>query len=69
MSKLPGARPQTAVAFAASLRSIGTMLDVRAGEAPRTELLPIDDEPASRWWLPLLVILVVALAAWWYLVR
>jgi serine/threonine protein kinase len=69
MSKEPGDRPQTAAAFAASLRAIGTILDVRAGERPRTELLPIDDEPTSRWWLPLLILLVIGLAAWWYLRR
>jgi len=69
MSKDANARPQTAAAFAASLRAIGTILDVRAGEAPRTELLPIDDEPTSRWWVPLLMLLVVALAAWWYFGR
>lgn len=69
MSKNPAARPQTAAAFAASLRAIGTILDVRAGEAPRTELLPIDDEPTSRWWLPLVIILIVALGLWWYFAR
>ncbi len=69
MSKVADARPQTAAAFAASLRAIGTILDVRAGEAPRTELLPMDDEPTSRWWLPLLVILALGLAAWWYFAR
>jgi serine/threonine protein kinase len=69
MSKQPAARPQTAAAFAASLRANGTILDVRAGEAPRTELLPIDDEPTSRWWVPLLILLVVALAVWWYFNR
>ncbi len=69
MSKDPDARPQTAAAFAASLRAIGTILDVRAGETPRTELLPIDDEPTSRWWVPLLVILGLGLAAWWYFSR
>ena len=69
VSKEPDGRPQTAAAFAASLRAIGTMLDVRAGERPRTELLPIDDEPTSRWWLPLLIILVVTLATWWFFGR
>ena len=69
MSRDPTMRPQTAAAFAASLRANGTILDVRAGEAPRTELLPIDDEPTSRWWVPLLVLLFIALAAWWYFGR
>jgi serine/threonine protein kinase len=69
MSKDPEARPQTAAAFAASLRANGTILDVRAGETPRTELLPIDDEPASRWWVPLLVLLLAGLAVWWYFAR
>lgn len=65
MEKEVERRPQTAAAFAASLRAIGTILDVRAGEAPRTELLPIDDEQASRWWVPILVILALAVIAWW----
>ena len=69
MSKDPEARPQSAAAFAASLRAIGTILDVRAGEVPRTELLPIDDEPSSRWWLPLLLLLAIGLAVWWYFGR
>jgi serine/threonine protein kinase len=69
MSKDPEARPQSAAAFSASLRAIGTILDVRAGETPRTELLPIDDEPTSRWWVPLLILLVIAIAAWWYFAR
>ena len=69
MSKDREARPQTAAAFAASLRANGTILDVRAGETPRTELLPIDDEPTSRWWVPLLIILVLAGIVWWYLNR
>ena len=67
LSKDPDARPQTAASFAASLRAIGTILDVRAGDRPRTELLPIDDEPASRWWVPLLVLLALGLIVWWYL--
>lgn len=69
ISKNADARPQSAAAFAASLRAIGTMLDVRAGERPRTELMPIDDEPTSRWWVPLVALLVVGLVAWWYFGR
>jgi serine/threonine protein kinase len=69
MSKEIDARPQTAATLAASLRAIGTSLDVRAGEAPRTELLPIDDEPTSRWWVPILILLGLALAGWWYFAR
>ena len=67
MSAVPDERPQTAAAFAASLRAMGTMLDVRAGETPRTELLPIDDEPASRWWVPLLILFAAGLVIWWFL--
>jgi serine/threonine-protein kinase len=69
ISKNADARPQSAAAFAASLRAIGTMLDVRAGERPRTELVPIDEEPRSRWWVPLVALLVVGLVAWWYFGR
>jgi serine/threonine protein kinase len=69
LAKDPAARPQSAASFAASLRAIGTNLDVRAGESPRTDSLRIDDEPTSRWWLPLLIILIVALGLWWYFAR
>lgn len=69
LAKDAPARPQTAAAFAASLRGVGTILDVRAGEVPRSELLPIDDEPASRWWLPLAIIMAIGLGVWWYFAR
>jgi hypothetical protein len=29
-------------------------------------LLPIDDEPTSRWWVPLLVLLALGIVVWWY---
>jgi serine/threonine-protein kinase len=69
ISKDVSARPQTAAAFASSLRSIGTLLDVRAGDPPRTELLPMDEGPRSRWWVPLLILAALGLAAWWYFGR
>jgi serine/threonine protein kinase len=69
MAKDAGRRPQTAATFAASLRAIGTMLDVRAGESPRTELLPIDEDQGSRWWVPVLIVVALAALAWWALNR
>jgi serine/threonine protein kinase len=69
LAKDAAGRPQTAAAFASSLRGVGTILDVRAGEVPRSELLAIDDEPASRWWVPIVIIVVIAGGIWWYFAR
>jgi len=70
LSKDLNQRPQSAASFSAELRGIGAILDVRAGEASPSELLPLDDEGgggAGRWWVVLAVILVIAALAWWFL--
>ena len=67
MAKEIDQRPQSAASFAAELRGIGAILDVRAGEAGPSELLPLDDEGtgAGRWWVAAAAILAIAGLAWW----
>jgi serine/threonine protein kinase len=69
LSKDINNRPQSAASFAAELRGIGAILDVRAGEANPSELLPLDDEGGGtgKWWLVLAVIVAAAGLAWWFL--
>jgi hypothetical protein len=45
-------RQQSAVSFAAELRSIAAMFDVRSGETVQSALLPLDDDSGSsaKWW-------------------
>jgi serine/threonine protein kinase len=61
-------RQQSAVSFAAELRSIAAMLDVRAGDALPSDLIPLDDDGASmgRWWV-VAGLAVLAVAAWLWL--
>ncbi|HSC29780.1 MAG TPA: serine/threonine-protein kinase [Vicinamibacterales bacterium] len=62
-------RYQSAASFAAELRSMAAMLDVRSGEAQADELIPPDEPQGSgRLWLALLLI-VALVAVWWYLQR
>lgn len=67
MAKEIDQRPQSAASFAAELRGIGAILDIRAGEAGPSELLPLDDEGtgAGRWWIAAAAILAIAGLAWW----
>jgi serine/threonine protein kinase len=62
-------RPQSAASFSAELRGIGAILDVRAGDANRSELLPLDDEGggAGKWWLLAAAVVGIAGLAWWFL--
>jgi len=67
-------RQQSAASFAAELRSVGAVLDVRGGEAVRTpDLIPLDDTPdRNASWLLTAALLVAAAAAaavWWWLSR
>ena len=62
-------RQQSAVSFAAELRSVAAMLDVRAGDAVPPSLLPLDDEGGGSawWWMLLAVVGALAIAAWlWF---
>lgn len=68
MAKEIDKRPESAAGFAAELRQMATTLDVRAGEAPRTELLPLDDDRGSgAWWGAVALIALVAAVVWWAL--
>ena len=62
-------RPETAVSLAAELRRVATALDARAGEVSRTELLPIDEEPAGSgmWWGIAVVLAAIGGVLWWVL--
>lgn len=63
------ARQQSAVAFAAELRSVAAIYDVRAGEAIPSTLLPLDDEGGGtgRWWALAAVLGGLGVAAWLWL--
>jgi serine/threonine protein kinase len=67
MAKEIDKRPQSAASFAAELRGIGAILDVRAGDAGPSELLPLDDEGggSAKWWLVAAAIVAIAGVAWW----
>ena len=71
MAKDIDSRPQSAAAFSAELRGIGAILDVRAGDAAPSDLLPLDDEGAQggTWWLIAAAGGVLAALAWWILRR
>jgi len=63
-------RHQSAAAFSAELRSVGAILDVRAGEIVPGELLPIEDDPGwGRWWAGLVGLGVAAAAVWYWIHR
>lgn len=63
------ARQQSAAAFSAELRSVGAMLDVRAGDLSSDELLPLDDEGsnAGMWLTVVFLVGIAGLVAWWVL--
>jgi serine/threonine-protein kinase len=69
LSKDIDQRPQSAASFSAELRGIGAILDVRAGEASPSELLPLDDEGGgtAKWWLWAAAFVAIAGLAWWFL--
>jgi len=74
MTANPDDRQQSAASFAAELRSVGAVLDVRGGEAVHApDLLPLDDTPDRNASLLLTSALVgaaaVAAAVWWWLSR
>jgi serine/threonine-protein kinase len=61
-------RPESAASLAAELRRVGAALDARAGETPRTELLPIDEDGGSgMWWGIAVGLAAVGAVLWWAL--
>jgi serine/threonine protein kinase len=62
-------RQQSAVSFAAELRSVAAMFDVRAGEDVPSSLLPLDDEGngTGKWWTLGLVLAGAAVVVWLWL--
>ena len=62
-------RQQSAVTFAAELRSIAAMFDVRAGETVQPALLPLDDdgESSAKWWMLAAVIGAAGVGIWFWL--
>ena len=69
LARDPAARQQSAVSFAAELRSVAAMFDVRAGESIPSTLLPLDDDGggAGRWWALAAVLGGLGVAAWLWL--
>ena len=68
LSKEIDKRPQSASVLASELRHIGELLDVRAGDPPRTELHQLDEDSGRAPWLAIvLVILAIAVVLWWIL--
>ena len=58
-----------AASFAAELRSVAAVHDVRAGEIAGGELIHLDeDRHGGPVWIAVLLFVVVVLAAWFYFV-
>ena len=63
-------RHQSAATFAAALRTISTMLDVRAGDTALSEPIPLEDQPAGGGTIlfaALAAAIIAALIVWWWL--
>jgi serine/threonine-protein kinase len=61
-------RQPSAASLSAELRSIGAILDVRAGESAPMDLLPLDDDASSsgKWWAALIGLAVAGAAVWYW---
>ena len=69
LAKDLASRLPSAVAFAAELRSVAAMFDVRAGESVPSSLMPLDDDGggAGRWWALAALLGGLAVAGWlWF---
>ncbi len=59
-------RHQSAASLSAELRSVGAILDVRAGDSSPGDLLPLDEESgAGKWWVAAIAGAAIAGAIWW----
>lgn len=65
LSKDLDGRYQSAASFGAELRSVAAVLDLRAGESSPADLMPLDDEPTSRGWIVILLLIVIVAGLWW----
>ena len=69
LTKDLASRQQSAVSFAAELRSVAAMFDVRAGESVPSTVIPLDDDggSAGKWWALAAVVGGLGVAAWlWF---
>jgi eukaryotic-like serine/threonine-protein kinase len=67
MAKEIDKRHQSAASFSAELRSVGAILDVRAGDSPPADFLPLDDEGGSgKWWAVAAIVMAALAIGWWY---
>jgi eukaryotic-like serine/threonine-protein kinase len=66
LSKGLDSRYQSAVSFAAELRSIAAVLDVRSGDNTAGELIQLEEDRGGPLWIAVLLIALVAGAAVWY---
>jgi eukaryotic-like serine/threonine-protein kinase len=68
MAKDIDARQQSAASLSAELRSVGAMLDVRAGESGPAGLMRLDEDEGygSGVWVGLFLTVMIAAAALWY---
>lgn len=61
------ARSASAAAVAAELRTTAAILDVRSGDATGGELIPDEAAVSRRGWPLVLLLVLAAVVAWWYL--
>jgi eukaryotic-like serine/threonine-protein kinase len=68
MAKDIDSRQQSAASLSAELRSLGAVLDVRAGEDGPHDLMPLDEPEGSGagFWIGLFLLLTVIAAVVWY---
>jgi eukaryotic-like serine/threonine-protein kinase len=68
MAKDIEARQQSAASLSAELRSVGAVLDVRAGEDGPHELMPLEEDEGrgAGFWIGLFVVITIAAAVGWY---
>ena len=66
LSKGLDARYQSAASFAAELRSIAAVLDVRSGDSAAGELIQLDEDRGGPVWIAVLLFAIVAATAFWY---
>ena len=66
LSKGLDTRYQSAASFAAELRSIAAVLDVRSGDSAAGELIQLDEDRGGPVWIAVLLFAIVAATAVWY---